>query len=326
MTGSTISIIFITAAITLFIFVIAFIVALFVSSNKIAADKRLDELKKREGDSEEIALIKHESKQVQRRKAKKKQNSFFEKMGSALYHELQSADIKMRPEEFMMIWLLISVLPASIVVMFIGNTVIAIALLLIGVVLPVILIKSKQKSRVKKFDDQLADALMIACSCLKSGLSFSQAMETIARDMEAPISSEFSYVIQEVNMGASMDEALDNMGRRIKSNYLALMISAVLVQRQTGGNLSQILENISNAIKEKMKLKQELKSATASGRMSGMMVGCMPVIMLILFSVINYDFIAPLFTTTMGHVFLAIAAGLELIAFLIIKKITSVKM
>ena len=326
MTGSVISIILITVSFTLLVFILAFIITYLSSSNKIASDKRLEELKKREGDSEDVALVKHESKQSLRRKNKKNRNSFFEKMSSALYKELQAADIKMRPEEFMTIWILIGVVPGGLVAMLLNNTVIAIALVIVGSALPVFLIKNKQKSRVKKFDNQLADAMMIACSCLKSGLSFTQAMETIAKDMDDPISSEFSYVIQEVNMGTSMDDALENMGKRIKSNYLALMISAVLVQRQTGGNLSQILENISNAIKEKMKLKHELKSATASGKMSGMMVGCMPVIMLVLFSVINFEFIEPLFTTSLGHIFLGIAAGLEAVCFLIIRKITNVKM
>lgn len=137
--------------------------------------------------------------------------------------------------------------------------------------------QNKAKERVKKFESQLSDALIIACSCLKSGLSFTQAMETIAKDMDDPISGEFALVIKEMSMGASMEEALDKLNTRIKSKHLALMVSAVLVQRQTGGNLSQILENISNTIKERMKLQQELKSATASGKMSGTVVGMMPI-------------------------------------------------
>lgn len=326
MTGSVISIILITVSFTLLVFVFAFIIAYHTSSNKITSDKRLEELKKREGDGDEVALVKSESKQTIRRRNRKSKNSFFEKMASALYKELQSADIKMRPEEYLTIWILVSIVPAGLVVMFTGNTIISIALLVAGLLIPAFLVRNKQKSRVKKFDTQLSDAMMIACSCLKSGLSFPQAMETIARDMDEPISTEFSYAIQEINMGTSMDDALENMGKRIKSSYLSLMISAVLVQRQTGGNLSQILENISNSIKEKMKLKQELRSATASGRMTGMMVGAMPVVMLIMFSVINFEFVQPLFTTTLGHIFLGIAAGLEGVCFLIIKKITNVKM
>ena len=260
MTGSGISIIFITVAISLLVFITAFIISSIASANKIAADKRLDELKKREGDVEEIALVKHESKLTKRKKRQKKSSNFFEKMASSLYSELQSADIKMRPEEFLTIWILLAVVPASLVVLFLQNPVVAAVLLVAGTVLPLVIIKNKQKSRVKKFDEQLSDALMISVSGLKSGLTFTQTMETIAKDMDDPISLEFSMALTEMSMGTTMDEALEKMRKRINSSHLSLMVSAVLVQRQTGGNLSQILENISNTIKERMKLKHELKS------------------------------------------------------------------
>ncbi len=326
MTGSEISVIFITVAIALVVFITAFIISAITSANKIAADKRLEELKKREGEAEEVALVKHESKLTKARKRKKKNNNFFEKLASSLYLELQSADIKMRPEEFLTIWLLVAVVPASLVMLFLQKATVAAILFAAGVAVPFIVVKKKQKDRVKKFDEQLSDALMISVSGLKSGLTFTQTMETIAKDMDDPISIEFSMALTEMSMGTSMDEALEKMRKRINSSHLALMVSAVLVQRQTGGNLSQILENISNTIKERIKLKQELKSSTASGKMSGMMVGLMPVAMMILFSVVNYDFIKPLFETTTGHILLGIAAFLEFLCMIAIKKITSVKM
>jgi tight adherence protein B len=199
-------------------------------------------------------------------------------------------------------------------------------LVVAGTVLPVVLIKSKQKSRVKKFESQLSDALMLACSSLKSGLSFNQAMESIARDMDAPISTEFEIVLKELNMGYSMDEAMDNLAKRIKSTYVSLMVSAVLVQRQTGGNLSQILENISDTIKAKLKLKKQLKSSTSGGKMTGIIVGAMPFLLLILFIAVNPDVYQCVLTETRGHILLVVAIGLDLCAFAAIKKITTVKM
>ena len=323
MTGLSINVttIILTVAFALFAFVFAFLISSLVSKDKIASDKRLEELKKNEGDSENYSLAKHESRMKKRNREKKKQGGFFEKFGSALYVELQRADMKMRPEEFLTIWLLVTVVPAALIVLFLQNSVIALVVLIIC-----LLIKMKQKKRVKKFESQLSDALIIACSCLKSGLSFTQAMETIAKDMDDPISGEFALVIKEMSMGASMEEALDKLNTRIKSKHLALMVSAVLVQRQTGGNLSQILENISNTIKERMKLQQELKSATASGKMSGTVVGMMPIAILLMFFVVNKDFVMPLFTENLGRIFLGVAAGLEVTCFLIIKKITTIKM
>lgn len=328
MIGSTVSIILVAVSFALLAFALAYIIAGTISADKIAAEKRLEELNKKEGgDSGDVALVKNESKSTRRKKARKQQkNSFFEQFGSAIYKELQSADIKMRPEEFLLIWILLIFLPGSLVGLFSGHLVIAIALIIAGLILPVVYIKFKQKSRVKAFEEQLSDALMICCSCLRSGLSFTQAMETIANDMDAPISTEFALTIKEMNMGYSMDEALENLGKRIKSKYVELMISAVLVQRQTGGNLSRILENISDTIKEKMKLKKQLKTATASGRTSGLIVGLMPVLLLGMFTMINYDMMKVLYTEPRGYALLGTVAGLELMAFLAIKKITTVKM
>lgn len=328
MTGSMLNIIIVTVAFSLLTFALAFIIASAVGANKIAADKRLEELNIREGDGADLALVKHESKrQRQKREREQRRHSnFFEKIGSAIYKELQSADINMRPEEFLLIWIILAFIPGSLVYLFSGNLIFLLVFILAGIALPVVFVKSKQKSRLKKFDEQLSDALMIACSCLRSGLSFNQAMETIAKDMDAPVSTEFATAIKEMNMGYSIDDALENMGARIKSQHLQLMISAVLVQRQTGGNLSQILESISETIRDRMKLRKQLKTSTASGKMSGMIVGAMPVVMLLLFTLINYDFVKVLYLEPRGNIVLAVIAGLEAIAFLVIKKITTVKM
>lgn len=326
MTGSIISIILLTMAFAFLAFVVSFIIFSLVSSDKIAAEKRVEELKKREGDVTDIALVKHQSKRKKLKKEGEKSKSFFDKYAASLYKELQAADVKMRPEEFSLIWLLVTVVPAGLVVLFSGSATIALVLFMIGLLIPLLLIKMKQKARVKKFDEQLSDALIIACSCLRSGLSFTQSMETISKDMSAPISTEFAQVLAEMNMGASMEESLERMNTRIKSSYLSLTISAVLIQKQTGGNLSQILDNISSSIKEKTKLKKELNSATASGKMTGLLMGSMPVILMILFYVVNPSFMEPLFKTSLGHVFLGIAAGLEILCFVLIKKIVTIKM
>lgn len=327
MTGSILSIIFITVAFSLLVFALVFITASTIMQDKIAAEKRLEELNKKQGDGADIALVKSESKSTRRRRERQEQNSRIDdRIGALIYAQLQSADIKMRPEEFLLIWVLVAFVPGGLVALFIRNPLLSAGLVIAGIVLPIFYIRTRKKSRVKKFEEQLSDSLMICCSCLRSGLSFTQAMETIAKDMDAPISTEFDLTLKEMNMGMSMDDALENMGKRIKSKFLDLMISAVLVQRQTGGNLSRILENISDTIKEKMKLKKQLKTATASGRTSGMIVGAMPVALLAMFAVINYDFVAVLFEETRGHILLAVAAGMELMAFVFIKKIINVKM
>ena len=308
-------------------FVLVYIIASALMADKIAAEKRLEELNKNEGDGGEVALVKNESKTKRNRRERQRQHSRFdEKVGNAIYRQLQSADIKMRPEEFLIVWILLAFLPAALVMVFTRNIIFMLILMIAGAVIPVVYVKSKQKKRVKQFEEQLCDALMICCSCLRSGLSFNQAMETIAKDMDAPISTEFATVVKEVNMGYSMDESLENLGDRIKSKYVDLMVSAVLVQRQTGGNLSKILGNISDTIRERMKLKRQLKTSVSSGKMSGIIVGMMPVAILGMFTIINYDFVKVLYTEPRGYALLGAAAGLEFLAFVFVKKITTVKM
>ena len=323
MTGSTSSVIIITVAFALLAFVISFILSYTICASKIATDKRMEEFKKKEGYTE-VSLVKNRKKTRQK---KENQNGIFVKFGSALYSQLQSADIKMRPEEFLLIWIIIAVLPPLFILLISENlAVVAAGVAVVGAFIPFIVIKIKQKQRVKKFDVQLSDALMISCSSLRAGFSFTQAMEAISIDMPDPIASEFSIVLEEMTMGMPMDEALERLNKRIKSDYLPLMVSSVLIQRQTGGNLSSILEGIANSIKEKMKLKQELKASTASGRSTALMVGSMPVVLCVLFYFVNRDFIMPLFTTSTGHIFLAVAAGLEFLCFIAVKKIITIKM
>ena len=327
MTGSVVNMILITVSFALLAFALAFIIAYAIEADKIAAEKRLEDLNKKEGDGTEIALIKNESKATKRERERRRQRTNFgERVGSVIYKELQAADIKMRPEEFMLIWILLTVVPGALVALFSGKPAISVILVIAGLAGPIVYIKNKQKSRVKKFEEQLSDALMICCSCLRSGLTFNQAMETIAKDMEAPISTEFETVIREINMGYSMDEALENLGQRIDSKFVALMVSAVLVQRQTGGNLSQVLDNLSHTIKERMKLKKQFKTSIAAGKSSGKIVGSMPVILLAMFSVVNFDYVSVLFKEPRGNYLLLAAAGFEFLAFLMIKKMTSIKM
>lgn len=325
MIGSKFSIILLSVSLALLFFILAYIIVYVLFADKIAAEKRLEELNKKEGDGLEVVLIKNETVNEKKRKQQRKQSKFSEKVAVALFEQLQSADIKMRPEEFLLIWVLVAFIPSSLSALFLSNLSVAVILLIAGILLPVMLIKIKKKSRVKKFEAQLSDALMLACSSLKSGLSFNQAMESISRDMDAPISDEFSTVLREINMGYSMDEAMDNLSRRINSPYVSLMVSAVLVQRQTGGNLSQILENIAETIKKKFKLKKQLKSATSGGKMSGIIVGAMPFLLLALFIAVNPDIYKMVLTESRGHVLLYIAIGLEAGAFLMIKKICSIK-
>lgn len=192
--------------------------------------------------------------------------STFQRISDKIFEELLAADIMMKPEEFIIMWVSITFVPALLAGLFSGNPLLPVVLAILGFVIPIIVIKNKQGKRVKEFESQLSDALLICCNCLRSGLTFAQAMENIADEMEAPIGTEFKRSVNEMNYGATLDDALYSMMERIDSPDLVFTVAAVTIQRQTGGNLSEILEIIANTIKRKRKGSRQKQNPYNTGK------------------------------------------------------------
>jgi tight adherence protein B len=163
------------------------------------------------------------------------------------------------------------------------------------------------------------------CNGLKSGFSFQQTMENVASDMPAPIGVEFGRVCNEIRFGATLDDALNNMLERVKSPDLMLVVSAVLIQRTTGGNLSEILSTISETIRDRIKIKGEISSITAQGRMSGMIIGALPICIAAILMVVNPDYMSTFFTTTAGNIMLAVSVVMEVLGFFAIRKVVTIE-
>lgn len=247
------------------------------------------------------------------------------KLFDVMKDELVLAGIMMKPDEVIIIWVVMIFVPACLVALFGGGTVISLLLVLIGLLAPPFYIRRSKAKHIEKFESQLSDALDIVSNCLRSGLTFHQALESIANEMTDPISREFKRVLREVQYGSTIDVALNGMTERIRSSDLTLMVSAVLIQRQVGGNLSELLNNISFTIKERIKLKQEIKVLTSTGRMSGMVIAVLPLVIMVLLMVINPGYISVFFETSMGRFMLLAAAGMEVLGFFIVNKIVTIK-
>lgn len=249
----------------------------------------------------------------------------FTKLNKILAEELEKSDISKKPEDFIIIWIVVTFVPGLLFMLIFKNQLIAPMLMVIGAVAPIIYIKSKQKKRRDTFESQLSDALMIASNCLKSGLTFNQAMDTISSECEEPIKSEFKRTVNEITFGSSQDVALEAMAGRVKSEDFDLVVSAVSIQRQTGGNLSEILDTIAGTIRERYKIRGEIKTMTGQGRVSGIIIGALPVALLLIMSLINKELIMNLFTTSTGNILLLISVGLETVGAIIINKIVTIK-
>lgn len=254
-----------------------------------------------------------------------KQSVQRKKLMDTIFNELILADIMMKPEEFCLIWIVITFVPSGLAALFKLGLMPSVTLAAIGAFLPIIFIKIKKGNRIKAFEAQLGDTLIMMCNGLKSGFSFQQTMENVANDMPAPIGIEFGRVCNEIRYGATLEEALNNMTERVKSPDLMLVVSAVLIQRTTGGNLSEILSTISNTIRDRIKIKGEINSITAQGRMSGLIIGALPVVIAAILMVINPDYMSTFFTTTAGNIMLVVSVIMEILGFLAIRKVVTIE-
>ncbi len=190
---------------------------------------------------------------------------------------------------------------------------------------PFLYIKIQQRKRVGKFNRQLTEMLTITSNSLKSGYSFLQAVQTIASEMPAPISEEFGRVIREVSMGLPLEDSLQRLNQRVKSADFDLITTAILIQRQIGGNLSEILDNIGETIRERVRIQGEIKALTAQGRFSALIFMALPPGVCFLIYLMNPDYISLLFRHPLGIAMLIAAVIGQTIGFLVIRKIVAIE-
>ena len=167
--------------------------------------------------------------------------------------------------------------------------------------------------------------LTMVANALRAGFSFMQAFELISREMDAPMGREVQLVVNEVNLGNTLESALDNMQRRVASPDFELVVTAVLIQRQVGGDLASILDTISETIAERVRMRREVMTLTAQGRASGWVLVIIPFALSGAIYVISPGYLDPLLTTEIGHMFIVGAVLLELIGIVVIRRIVDIK-
>ncbi|GJM41604.1 MAG: secretion system protein [Ardenticatenaceae bacterium] len=163
-----------------------------------------------------------------------------------------------------------------------------------GLRIPRMYVRSMAKKRMQSFDAQLSDTLNLWVNALRSGYSVLQAMEAIATELPPPVSAEFERVVQEVRLGLSVEQALANMYRRVPSEDLDLVITAVNIQREVGGNLAEVLDTISYTIRERVRIKGEIRTLTAQGRVSGWIISLLPIVLGFVLFLINPEYVSQL--------------------------------
>ncbi len=179
--------------------------------------------------------------------------------------------------------------------------------------------------RRKDFVNQLGDCLTTVANALRAGFSFLQAMELISKEMEPPISEEFARTIRDMKLGARMENALESMDVRVGCSDFSLVVTAVLIQHQVGGNLAQILDTISGTINERIRMRREVLALTAQGRASGWVLALLPVALATILTIINPSYLTPLLEEQIGRIAIGVAVVLEVIGFFVIQRIVDIE-
>ncbi|MCX7680366.1 MAG: type II secretion system F family protein [Anaerolineae bacterium] len=229
-------------------------------------------------------------------------------IGSNLATQLARADLKWTVGEFMAVTVIAVVASGGIFYFFRRDLLATVIVCIAAFFAPRLYVKMRQRKRLRAFTDQLGDTINLMVNGIRAGYSVLQAMEAVSKEMGPPVSEEFARVVKEVQLGLSLEQAMNNMLRRVPSDDLDMMITAINVQREVGGNLAEVLDAISYTIRERVRIKGELMAKTAQSRLSGYMVGAVPVGLAVILYLLNPSYMGQLFNHVCGYIMLGCAA------------------
>jgi tight adherence protein B len=246
-----------------------------------------------------------------------------------LSKNLARADLKLKPGEYLAVMIIVA-FGVGVVAWFIGGQSIIVGLVgaVGGLFIPGMYVKRQQGKRLMKFNDQLPDMLNLMVNGLRAGYSTMQAMEAVSKELPPPICDEFRRVVQEMQLGVTMERALENLLRRIPSDDLDLCITAINVQREVGGNLAEILDTISYTIRERVRIKGEIRVLTAQAMYSGRFLSMLPIFVLGILYLLNREYMMEFFKPEngiCGYISLGIGAILIASGYLTMNKLAQIE-
>jgi len=238
--------------------------------------------------------------------------------------QLARADLKLTVGEFLAATVIAMIVGGGVGYLLTRQVLAAVLACVLGFFVPRWYVAFVRRRRLRAFNDQLSDTINLMVNSLRAGYSVLQAMEAVSREMGPPISIEFGRVVQEVQLGLTLERALSNLLRRVPSDDLDMMITAINVQREVGGNLAEVLDAISYTIRERIRIKGEIRALTAQSRYSGYMVALVPIILAVVIYLINPDFMSQLFVNRCGWIMIGVAVVGVVAGFVIIGKIVDI--
>ncbi len=247
---------------------------------------------------------------------------------ASLQDELAKADLKLRTSEYIGIQIGLTILLFMIgfirfgyIYGIIQATVMGVA----GYLLPGFYVKFRQRQRLKAFNNQLGDTLLLLSNALKAGYSFAQAIDTVSKNASPPIAEEFARCVREMNLGGSVEESLGHMVKRIESDDLDLMVTAVAIHRTVGGNLAEILDNIAFTIRERVRIKGQISTLTASARSSGQLITSLPIVLAVFMYFATPTYFKPMTESAVGWIIIALAVFMIFLGNLVMSRVTAIE-
>ena len=247
-----------------------------------------------------------------------------EQQTSRLQRDLVSADLELRPYEFRIIQLATALLLAVIGLLRFGIGAEFVVLAVIGYVLPALYLRQRRGHRLRQFDAALPRAMELIANSMKAGQSVAQALAAVTDNAAPPLSDEFSLARREIELGASVDSALNNMVKRIGSADLRLMVMVITIQRSVGGDLPAILVTLADTMRQREEMRAEINAATAQSRATALIITLLPIVAAVLLYFIVRDYFRPMLVNPLGWFMLALAAFLLFIGNLIIRRLTAI--
>ncbi len=226
--------------------------------------------------------------------------------------------------DFLLISAAAAIVPFLVVLRLTGITSIAVVVGLAGLFAPRLLLARSIRGRLNTFNEQLVEVLTHIANSLKAGFGLLQAVAQAADEAKPPIATELQETLRDIQIGASIEDAFKRLDERVGSDDLDIVITAVLVQRSAGGSLAEIIEGVGHTMRERVRIRGEINTLTTQGKYTGYLIGMLPILLAAGFMVINRSYEELLFTTNLGHLMLAVWAGMQGIGLLIIRRILNI--
>jgi tight adherence protein B len=242
--------------------------------------------------------------------------------------DLEKADLKFTVSEYVALRFFCSGVLGALPYVLLGppiGLVLGVLVGLVGYMLPRFYMSMRKGKRVSALERQLPDALTMLANSLKAGFGLMQSLELASRELEHPLATDIQRMLQEINIGMQTDEALMHFSERSGSSDLDIVVTAMLIQQATGGNLAEILETVGHTMRERNRIKGEIKTLTTQQTLTGFIIGGLPILIGLIISALNPEYIRPLYTTLPGYVMLAGAVVMETFGIIVIKKILAIE-